>query len=624
MANDQHPKVGELRPSQLMHTFGIGAIVDLPNLSVMVMGLDDWKVDSNTMAVIAEDRLLAAVRWELGDQVERLLAPPIAPNSEGVPQPFDPMACVGVPVAPFPRWMLCPECRLLARLDSGLFELRPHYYHPDGTKYVHINCNKAKNPPTVIPARFMVACRDGHLDDFPWKEYVHGGPTDCDGQLRLIEYGPSGEARDLEVRCSCGETRRLADAFGQRGEYSLPPCRGRWPHLRRVAPGGCEEQRPSKAILLGASNLWFPVTISTVAIPASSDRLDQLVESNWNILMNANTVEVLQAFWNAQVLTDFIGFTIDQVWGAVERKRERDETGESLGGAMDLKTPEWEMLTHPTEAPQTDDFQLRPVASPPLVAGWLSQVVLVEKLREVSAMVGFTRIDSPGELGEPSQIDKDRVAPISRRDPTWVPASEVRGEGIFMQFDEAKIQAWLDRRAVDKWNNAFFSSHTHWRKAHEIENPEANYPTLRYVLLHSFSHALMRQLALECGYTTASIRERIYSRSHLDDQGPMAGVLLYTAAPDSEGTLGGLVSLGEPARLDHHIREALWSARLCSSDPLCAEHNPSLDGRTIHAAACHACMFVPETSCERGNKYLDRSVLVPTVERDDLAFFGGD
>lgn len=142
---------------------------------------------------------------------------------------------------------------------------------------------------------------------------------------------------------------------------------------------------------------------------------------------------------------------------------------------------------------------------------------------------------------------------------------------------------------------------------------------MRYILLHSFAHALIRQLAIECGYTTASLGERIYSASPSDGV-PMAGVLIYTAAPDSEGTLGGLCALGEPASLGRHLDQALGRMELCASDPLCAEHMPLVDG-TLHGAACHACSFLPETSCERGNKYLDRSVLVATMERPGLAFF---
>ena len=139
------------------------------------------------------------------------------------------------------------------------------------------------------------------------------------------------------------------------------------------------------------------------------------------------------------------------------------------------------------------------------------------------------------------------------------------------------------------------------------------------MLIHSFAHALIRQLAIECGYTSASISERIYSQN--PDDGPaMAGVLIYTSAPDSEGTLGGLCALGDPDKLGRHIERALEKVTLCSSDPLCSEHE--IGGNdTLHAAACHACSFLPETSCERGNKYLDRAVLVPTLDRN-AAFFG--
>lgn len=197
----------------------------------------------------------------------------------------------------------------------------------------------------------------------------------------------------------------------------------------------------------------------------------------------------------------------------------------------------------------------------------------------------------------------------------------MRGEGIFIEFSEDAVSRWLghaDRRSHD---GEFFEAHRSWRRVRGREPVDAGFPGLRYVLLHSFAHAVMRQLALECGYTAASIRERIYSRSDQEPGGPMAGVLLYTAAADSEGTLGGLVSLGEPSKLGRLLGQALHEAHLCASDPLCAEHHAWRDGQSLHAAACHACLFSPETSCERGNRYLDRAVLIETVETDKLAYF---
>ncbi len=275
-------RVGELRPSQLLYAYGVGSVVDLPNISAMVMGLDDWS--THDMREIGEERLLAAVREELGDQVRQLLSAPEPPEPPpGLPQPFDASALVGIPVAPFPRWMLCPYCRLLAPLASGLFQLKADAFHPDRTRYVHSNCSKPGNPPTVLPARFLVACERGHLDDFPWVGFVHEGDTECPSRLRLREFGVSGEAADLEVRCDIFDAhRRMSDAFGENAGQVLGRCRGRSPHLREYSEDGCTED--NRAILLGASNSWFPLLLSALSVPSSTDKLAQLVHDTWTVL----------------------------------------------------------------------------------------------------------------------------------------------------------------------------------------------------------------------------------------------------------------------------------------------------------------------------------------------------
>jgi hypothetical protein len=174
---------------------------------------------------------------------------------------------------------------------------------------------------------------------------------------------------------------------------------------------------------------------------------------------------------------------------------------------------------------------------------------------------------------------------------------------------------------VQQLQQEFLEAHKGWRKLRSMHPLQEGFPGIRLVLLHSLAHALMRQIVLDCGYTAASVRERLYSRYPGEDGGPMAGILLYTAAPDSEGTLGGLVELGDPLTLGRHLQQALESMRLCASDPLCSEHRPDSLGRGIQGACCHACQFAPETSCERGNRYLDRSVLVNTFSARGTAFF---
>ena len=606
-------KVGDLRPSQLLHTFGVGAIIELPNLSVMVMGLDDWPVEQGA-SEINEPRLLRAVQQELGSQVVKLLTPPVTQESTGSQtNPFDDTANVGVPVAPFPRWLLCPYCRLLAPIQSGLFELKLDPYRKDRSRYAHRNCKKPGKPPTAVPARFLVACANGHLDDFPWVEYVHKGKTDCRYELRLYELGASGEVADIQAQCvKCDRKRRMSDAFGLEGQTQLPQCRGRWPHLRKFDEEECKE--PQRGILLGASNSWFPMKLSALSIPTTTDKLGQLIELNWVELEECESAREVKL--KRKLLRGLTAYSDEQVWEAVEKKKVG--MGKDEEETTDLREPEWKVFSNPDPTLNSRDFKLKVVKAPEGYEQILRKVVLAERLREAQSLIGFTRIISPGDYSEITELPDERRAPLGRSSPRWAPTSEVRGEGVFLHFSEEAIQAWLKRvKALDA---DLFNAHKRWRKSRGLE-PEANYPAMRYVLLHSLAHALIRQFSLECGYTAASIRERIYSRAADGEEEPMAGILLYTAAPDSEGTLGGLVSLGDPKTLARHLDQALEEMRLCASDPLCAEHRPY--GDSLHGAACHACLFLPETSCERGNKYLDRSVLVSTVERAEYAFFKG-
>lgn len=612
---DEYPKkkVGDLRPSQILFTFGIGAVVDLPDLSAMVMGLDDWQVRPESE--ISEPRLLQAVCKSLNCNVERLMSPPVAPDSN---TPFDDDALVGVPIATFPRWLFCPFCRTLAPIDSGLFELKHNPYRPEQTRYVHTNCKKQGKPPTVMPVRFLVACENGHLDDFPWIEFVHQGPTNCKSILQLREWGSSGEAADVDVYCTtCKKHQRMSSAFGERGKEYLKKCSGSCsgsrPHLRDKDPKGCDLDK--SCILLGASNSWFSVMLSVISIPSSVSKVDQLVEGNWAQLQGVESEQ------NVGLIKQFLPvlgrYSDVEIWNAILKHKEGNET---VDDSSDLKRLEWEMFSNPDPKMNTQHFRLNKVKPPSKYEQYFDKVVKVERLREVRALTGFTRIDSPGYSTE-IDMDQISIAPLSRANPKWVPTIENRGEGIFIQFEESNLQEWTNR--VAKRNNEFSGAHERWRSARGATNPQAGFPGIRFILLHSFAHALMRQLALECGYTAASIRERIYSANEDEDGGAMAGVLIYTAAPDSEGTLGGLVSLANTKTFERHLDGALKQMYICASDPLCAEHHPLQDELAIHGAACHSCLFAPETSCERGNRYLDRSVLVETYQEKDYAFFSG-
>lgn len=615
-------RVGEVRPSQVMHTFGIGSLVDLPNISVMVLGLQAWE-PPRLENRIEEKRLLDLVQSHVGQQVKYLVAPPATDDDSFSNDPFDPARLRGVPVAPFPNWVRCPLCDLIAPLDVGLFELKANPFRPDKTSFVHTNCSKKGRgrPPTVVPVRFVKACEKGHVDDFPWVEFVHadvGGPC-ASPRLRLYEFGVSAEAADIRVKCEgCGVSRVMALAFGDEdGAPRLGPCSRRHPHTGAIDTN-CDAE--AKAMLAGASNIWFPVNVSLLTIPTGGDELKALIEEHWTTaLQQIPSLEVLTyaRATNAD-LEVFARWSDQELFDAIEAKRNAEKGGDEETtpiGVHELKRQEWEVFSRPSDVSTTRDLQLDERGPPKGYENVLERVVLLKRLREVSAMIGFTRIVSPGDYADIDEIPNR--APISPGSMQWVPAAEMRGEGIFIQFDERMLVDWEGRSEIKQRESVFRAAHTAFRSARRIDNPAANFPGMRYVLLHTLSHALIRQFSIECGYGAASLRERIYA----DLDTPMAGILLYTAAPDSEGTLGGLVRLGEPEHLVRHLDQALEELGLCASDPLCAEHQPDDDTLTLHGAACHACLFASETSCERSNKYLDRTLLVETLGRSEKPFF---
>jgi hypothetical protein len=605
-------QLGDLRPSQLIYTFGVGALIDLPHLSGLVMGLDDW--DTRYSTEIHEERLLKALQQNQGRQLKRLLLPPIA-FDENERDPAAP--AIGVPVAPFPRWLRCPVCDTLATIESGVFALVQDRYRADKTRYVHASCTKGNNP-AGLPVRFLSACREGHLGDFPWIEYVHKGKIPCKPSiLTLREYGAAGDASDIIVEChGCGSRERMADAFDR--EKFKRKCVAHHPHLRQADSCGCKEE--SRTILLGASNSWFPTVMSAITLPPdSSNKVTELVEQHWRDLKDIPSLDVAKFVTAPSRMPEFADCTAEEIWAAIEAKR--SGAGDTNEVETDLKIEEWSALTAPSLAKTSRDFTAKRVNAPKGYETFFTDTVLLERMREVRALMAFTRIESKGDFASATQEDDERGTALGRNPPEWLPVSEVRGEGIFLRFDEAVLQQWESKLEVQRLDQEFLGAHASWRKLRKQNPPGAGYPGIRYVLIHSVAHALMRQISLECGYTAASVRERIYCKGRNDENGPMAGILIYTAASDSEGTLGGLVQLGNPQSLGRLIEQALEEMRICGSDPLCAEHSPTGDGRGVHGACCHACLFAPETSCEKGNRFLDRTTLVGTFASKGCEFF---
>lgn len=602
-------RVGEIRQSQLLWTYGPGAMIDLPNFSVMTMGLDYWK--KNSCPVINEPRLL--------DHVRRMGLPSVQdmrqlPENESNPSDItDAKNWKGVPVQLFPRWMRCTKCNMLAPYDIGLFKIMPNFSRPELTHIVHDGCGGE-----VVPIRFLVACKAGHIDDFPWRWFVHGGNTGCTEPLYFRQHGAALQPDNMWIECNCGKKISMATAFGAIGKKCLPRCRGHHPHLGYGEDSyekiPCEESL--RTIVLGATNSWFSAIVSTISIPTRNSNLAQEVADNWavlSIMQDLQTLKVVMSTWSAAGLYPaLIEHTAEELWAAIEEHRKPKEKQEQ----DDIKAPEWNELTR--EDPKSDfpKFQCRKGIVPCGFENKIEKVRLLDRLRKVNALAGFTRIEARDDFAE----DKTKVqlAPLCVGDPEWVPACEVFGEGIFLQFSEEAVSKWEKTSAVKKRADELRKSYAAFRESRGAQgDPADGFPGARYFLLHTLAHLLVREFSLECGYNAASLQERIYSR--MGDK-PMAGILIYTAASDSDGTLGGLVSMGEPDKLGVVLRKALSRAKTCSSDPMCSEHKFQADG-SLHGAACHACCFASETSCEEGNRYLDRTFVVPTYAVSNAAFF---
>jgi hypothetical protein len=583
--------IGEVRPSQLISTFGPGAILDLPTLSVTVAGLEHW--DVSDIDLVDEPRLLKVLN------INRIYSPPVKDRPRQNPT---------IPAMVFPRYLLCPLCRRLEPCDHFQYdESEGEYVCKDG------NCT-GKGKAVAIPARFLVACSHGHMDDFPYGSYLHAGSGTCSSTVfKLRDSGRTGSIYDLTVECAvCGKKRNMGDAFLP-GQSPVGACTRERPWLGQGATDA-QCNAPVRVLLRGASNLWFPVVKSALSIPPFSSNIHvQLGKVASRISDKVDSPQKLEMWLDMTDVPELEGFTPKQLWEALQQRRSADASEENI------LYGEWLKLRAEYNAAAKEEFETHKEPVPDPWTKWLDGLYRVERLKEVRVLRGFTRID-PLTLGavadEDSVSEQPQIAPLSQNPQIgWLPGVVVRGEGIFLELSEKKLLEWEEWPSTMRAAGHLTTAHKRWLKDRKL--PEIPFPGVRYVLLHTLSHALMRQLGLECGYSSTALRERIYCAT---GKNPMAGILIYTASADSEGSLGGLVELGRTQRFGDILLQALRELTLCSADPLCSEH--AVTGRSsLNGAACHACTMAAETSCERSNSYLDRSLVVPTLSVKDVAFF---
>ena len=603
-----------IRQSQVVSTYGPGSLVDLPDEAVLVAGLEHWNGEK---PLVQEPRLLESLRERLRLPQLELRAPPVPDREED--------QGVGMAAWEFPEWFVAQR----ERVSKEHGRSRPLVHRNalrQGRLPMEDASGKFKAQP-VVPVRFVQACPNGHISDIEWRKVVHPPGVTCDGMLWLDERGTTGDLADLRVRC---EACRSSVTLGQlQGSSTMPsllgPCEGNRLWLGREAREACQDEagKPQNNRLLTrhASNAYFPVVERAISIPDADRELRQGVAAVWDdFLAYAESVDdIRRERRKERVRAALNGLADDKVWAECLRRKSGTTAPPPRLKDVELET----FLAQPEEIgddlPDGDFYARRQVTPPP---PQIERVVLVHRLREVVAQVGFTRFEAPSE-----PLDQDiglgvRMAHLAL-DVKWLPAVENRGEGVFLSLHADAVERWLSRPAVRDRARQFRSGlEARIGTKGGLSIDFVLGVAMPYLLLHSLSHLLLTAVSLECGYASASIRERVYVRPGLSGVDEAAyGLLLYTGSPDAEGTLGGLVEVGR--HIDQHLLAALRLGALCSNDPVCAQHRPDEphEGRPLHGAACHGCLLIAEPSCERRNELLDRALVVPTVEDAELAFF---
>ena len=604
MAKPKIPPDGELRQSQVITTFGPGAMVDLPDHAVLIGGLDHWHGDR---ARIYEERLESRVRELLGAEHMALYAPPVDKGRNDATKNY-------VHAFQFPLWFLGQVEKTYRSQHGRTYRTRPLVPAKRLPKRGQYQGEDRKYYP-VVPVRFVRACVLGHLTDMDWYAFVHKDfQAQQVGSLWFDEGGAGNDFQDIFVRAAPsaeahGPRRPLSDATVP-DSLNLGRCPGHQPWLGPHVKAPCD--KPARLLTRSASNAYFAQTLSVISIPDLDAPLKEAVDWVYDDFLQycEEAADIARERRKAKVAAALEGYDNERVWVEVKRRRE----GDRRAPAKSIKKAEIDTLMSPPPG-ETGEYhaEARDLHHlPPGMRRFLNQVVLVHKMREVVAQIGFTRFevsmpDIDGELSigvEPAPLAMNM---------TWVPSNENRGEGIFLAFSADALADWQRRPAVQERAAELKRGFLAWKDRKGLEDVE--FPGLPYLMLHSLSHLLTTEVALECGYAAGSIRERIYA---IDEQ---FGILLYTAGSGSEGTLGGLVEVGRSIEL--HLMRALERGRLCSNDPVCAQHAPDnkLEERFLHGAACHGCLLMAETSCERRNELLDRALVVPTVKTPEAAFF---
>lgn len=590
---DPSLRYGQLRRSQSIAPFGVGSILDLPNESLMPVSVDYWQKQLGVP--IYDERL----QKRLGVSYFNMV-----PSQDEFPDG-------GVPFTRFPKWLFCPvgKCRSLRRIDDWIARYRNRH----GRIWDVPRCDICGAK--LVPSRFIVACERGHIDDFPWIWWTHRGNSCPDPDLIIRTGVSSSGLTGIRIECrSCEAKNTMAGAFGKDAHSE---CSGHMPWSGKYE--ACDSM--PRTLQRGASNVYFPQVINPIVIPSYTDSIRRAIRetSEWDVLVRQESLDDSVFEWFVGRISEQISRDVNEVRSAIVRMRS-NSVEPMVCSEIDYRYDEYRVFQgHEEDLASHGDLELQLIAGVNYRIHGIKSVTLVHRLREVRALVAFSRLHPLDRHEIPEEDNKAAnvyAVPVrGKRQGNWLPGVEVRGEGVFLGFDQGALGGWETNPPVVRRAEIL---NIRYQEMAEERGFSPRVITPRFILLHTLAHLLIRQLAFECGYGSASLRERIYC-NETPNQPYMAGILIYTASGDADGTLGGLVRQGRPDFLSDLVSKAVTSGYWCSSDPLCIESQGQGLG-SLNLAACHACALLPETSCEEFNRLLDRALVVGLPEEPEVGF----
>lgn len=572
--------VGDIRKTQMITTFGVGSIVDFKGDTVIIASTDDWDYNPNDIEEV-ESRKIFNENLSVITEAEYFLMPRTTQSTNSFSNGKNIASYV------FPEKLHCSRCGNI--YDFRELDIKDRH-----------RCPKCRN--NLNASRFIIVCPRGHMDDFPYDWWVHNSKLCPSGvkspRIKMINIYNRTDIDSLRLECTeCKATRRMAQVFSENA-LSEFQCTCKHPHFKdpyaRVQYGCHDKMR---ARLRSASGVYFPITKSALLIPPWSKKVVNCIQKNYGILKAVEEGKIVYAI--RQVIHDK-NISDDEImrsWNAVkismEQKRKRSE--------LSVYEDEYAILSK-YENTNEDNFSSYTSTIPEKYRPFFEQLAVVDRLTVTQAFTGFTRI---------TRNEANSVA-ISQFPKPWLPAVELIGEGIFIRFNKDK---------VTQWRNANSSRYRRMKKA--MKDSKFNLETFSetYVMLHTFAHLFIREISNICGYSAASIREKIYSEISDKDEVKMCGVLIFVSSSDSDCSLGGLISVADNEDVFEKIMDSMLDrASWCSGDPLCIS-SMKQGYKNLNYSACHDCTLLPETSCERFNCFLDRASIVGLPDNPNLGFF---